>query len=176
VALAEGRDADALDHYRSIRYARSARARRSTVLNCATEVGLFEEIVTLTRLAGKSGGAYLDEAKALLARAPAPKGDYLVLARDVARLAVSFAARDPGLVADDDVRAMMRYERLASGWSVLALVGWHAHARGDRTLASRAIRAEQSKPRAVLAVAIPSLAEWLDSEAYDHEVAPAGRA
>jgi hypothetical protein len=161
IATGASRYADALDHYRAIRYA-PARPPRRTNFNCVREVALLEEVVALCR-AGAENKASLEEARALLERAVLPSGDYLTLKRDVARLALAFASDEPARVSERDVQEMRnRYERLASGYAVLALVGWRAHRSGRDDIARRAIHAELSKPRSLpLAVELPILATWI---------------
>ena len=156
VAVAEQRWADAVEHYRAVRYAHAPRSRRSAVLNRVSEIALYEEIVALCNADRR------DDAKDLLARAPRPTGDFLDLLHDIARLVVAFTLDDPSLVPTRDVQKMIRYERHASGWGVLALVGWHARKTGDEKLARRAIDAERSKVHGTFERRLPSVARWLD--------------
>jgi len=156
VAVSEQRWADAVENYRAVRYAHGPRNRRSAVLNRVSDIALYEEIIALCN-AGRH-----DDAKDLLARAPRPTGDFLDLLHDLARLVVAFTIDDPSVVPARDVRKMIRYERHASGWGVLALVGWHAQKTGNETLARRAIAAERSKPHGTFERRLPSVARWLD--------------
>jgi hypothetical protein len=156
VAQRAGRHTDAVEQYRAIRYAHSPQARRTVTLNRVTEIATYEEIIALCN------AKRTDDARELLSNAPKPTGDYLDLLYDTARLMVAFTADDPGVVPDKDVERMMRYDRLSGGWGVLALVGWHAHKRGNENRSRRAVDAELSKPRTELATRLPAVALWLD--------------
>ena len=150
VALREQRWADAVEQYRAMRYARTAAANRFG------EMALYEEIVALCN------ADRLDDAKDLLARAPRPTGDFLELLHDTARMLVAFTLDDPSLVPTADVEKMLQYERHATGWGVLAMVGWHARKNGNEPLARRSIDAERSKPHGEFERRLPAVARWLD--------------
>lgn len=155
IAVKEQRWMDAVEEYRAIRYAQTPRSRRSSVLNRATEIAFYEEIIALCNADRR------DDAENLLAHAPRPTGDFLELLYDRARLMVSFTADDPSLVPARDAEKMMQYERHATGWGVLALVGWHARRTGNEALACRAIDAEQRKPHGNFEQSMPAVARWL---------------